>query len=544
MNEISGFTPVLYSQTSLTDTAASSKATQQQSRQSTFDHAEISKEGLARLEEQTWRKAMEQAEASSGAEGGETNQSLWTSRYGLESGTFFKADGSKEIVSVKDNEIEILKYQGDRLVSKTTGFADSTSATTNTEYYDEEGKLIQTASVIVSGIDDTSSKESRASLQRSMQWFKDGEVVREMRDWNVVQANYKPVDPEHMSADTLEGMIGATTRDKLSSSYGASFREYSNGKLIRSAEISHSLTAEGVLNRSRDKDVEFDRAKPVFSTVINDYDEEGNLVREAAFSEKIGTKPKGMFKPSVALLEQNSRVSWYTDGKLVKRTEGELEVEESRASNLPSRADMLGVLGLSQEDYVKPKPQSAGELLSAKFAKAIGQSTDASDPGWEEDYVNAGDPDTLRNTRSPYSISVSNEVYSEGRLVARQVDEERSEENTLPLESRFRTGRGLTEGSIPELLHSSRHVDESFENGIVSTRGEIDMHETLKQDDRGLYTVETVQNATLLKSGNTERDFRTMGRELKDVDPEFGKASEMWEREADLTVDDIMGMLG
>ena len=487
----------------------------------------------------------------------EEGETPWDTRYGLKAGTSILSNGNKQVISIKDDEISILEYKGDKLVSKTTGFMDDDSLTTSAEYYNEAGEIVQTVNTFITGQSDSSSTQTQAAMKRDINWYEHGELVREMHDSQNVNASYSGLNRQQWpptEGSSLEEMVSYFTRDKLSTNYSSSILEYDDGRLIRSATINHTAQSDGGTDRRHvmervetgDKNkprTDFSQPTYSLSMSVTDYDHEGNVSRDARFTEYNGSKSKGLFRPSVAFQKQTSSVSWYDNGQLVKRSEGSLEAEGSPSEQPSERSGMLGILGLTGSEYATAQPQSAGEILATKYGKQQ-RATDGQATGWEDHFGDAGEPDSMLRSGSAYEISITNEIYSKGKIVARQTDTQKAKDNTLPIRPQFRTGKGLTEDDIPALLHSSEHTEESFdENGQVETRAELSTHESMKRGENDTYSVETYQHGTITRNSATKHLSALVDGYAEDVDKEFDKAREKWELDADLTVDDVMDLM-
>ncbi len=77
------------------------------------------------------------------------------------------------------------------LVKKETGQIAAGRVTKDIEEYDVTGALAQKTHVELTGIDDTSSTETMATMRRDVTWYEDGQVVRELHDGMRVEASYE-----------------------------------------------------------------------------------------------------------------------------------------------------------------------------------------------------------------------------------------------------------------------------------------------------------------------------------------------------------------
>lgn len=493
-------------------------------------------------------KEISEAEADS-------SKSLWETRYGFKNGTTILANGRKRVVSIKGFDIEVLEYEGDKLTSKMKGDASGENAFTKVEHYDESGALVQSVDTTLEGVRDRSSKRTLASLHRNVTWYKDGEVTRKMQEGMVLSSASHLLMAGKVSAPnakSLEDMVSGVTGEKHSFSYSASMFEYTRGALTRTATLSYSGQSEQKTNRNHEK---IDGMAPKstdgknltsnISAMIIDYDEDGNMVRRASFSEGRYTREKNRLGAEAKFMEQNSSVSWFSKGELVKKSEGSVTVEETKNQKLPQESlNLILSLGFTSREYAADKPHSAGEMLSHESMPSGVNPSPLDKQGMGVFPMNVYNPGEKPVKGGPYEIKTSNEIYRKGELVARQEDEEKAVENRLPLENQFRPGGSLTESDIPAYIQSSRHVDESYEEGVLKAHANLSMHEAITKDENGVVSVETVQSGSHGVSLDRKNVARVVSASLEDADQELGKASAAWERQMDLTIGGMRDILG
>ncbi len=478
----------------------------------------------------------------------ESEGNIWETRYGYSEGTTMLGNGRKQVVTFNGDQMELLEYKGDTLVKKMTGITDGNTMTTDVEHYDEDGKIFQKVRTTLTGLGDTSSKESAATMYRNVQWFDGEEVTKEMNDSMVLNMAYAAINdsPVEASVESLQSMASRMTIDSAHLSYHANVNEYEDGKLRRSAQVSYSMGARMQTNRTADTlgnmapgSTDVQNGNSSISYSMTEYDQDGERLREASFSDKIGQKKKEI--GAVRTLEQEMSVKWFAQGQLVKSTKGSLVMEESHEQHLPDRSgDFMRSLNISEEEYAADKPLSAGEMLAEGFQD---NAQDGASGIALSQYGNAGRLGSQINGKGPYELTVENETYRGGELVARQADTERARENTLPVEGGFRTGGSLSENDVPEILFSSEHAEESYENGMLKKKATLNSHETVNRDENDVLFVETVQNGTMTGDGGHGTLSKVIDARLTDIDDSFGNTKKAWANEANLTVGDMLDMM-
>ncbi len=469
--------------------------------------------------------------------------SLWESRYNLKNGSTMLKNGHRQEVVIEGSKMQILEYNGDKLVRKDTGVIDGDTMTRDVELYDKSGRVSQTAHNVLTGIGDENDLDSLAVLTRDMQWFENGELVLELHDNAKVSASYRPID--EIPAANLDDLTGRLTQDMINVEYFADIKEYANGKLSRSATIESSVDAQNDTNRKKDADGgvsghrtrEYYNASALDVTMIS-YDADGKMLRTDTFQDEVinGGEQR-----------QTLSTSWFNRGEVVKKTQGTFSAEAGDGHLLQRRAKIFEALGLYEEEYSASKPLSASGLLSAQsdvnsvegdyFVKASTQrmEMDSYDPGqyFEED----ADSDYA------HQLTWTEEMYKEGKLAARSVDESSSRENYGAGELQFRTGVGLTERDSPALLSQSKHTRESYENGRVVREGSTEFREFLEEDERGVNQLKTAVSGTMNGTDENSDISKVVMGGMINADNLAGSANEGMSRASDIFTGDFVGLM-
>lgn len=488
-----------------------------------------------RIESQTLSE--EQSEAAS-----TTNP--WTSLFGLESGTTTLDNGNTRVVTIDGAKMEIREYAAGALVRKEAGRIVADRVAKDIEEYDAAGALAQKTHVELTGIDDTSSTETMATMRRDVTWYEGGQVVRELHDAMRVEAAYKKLsDLENLSgmeAKSLEDMVSCLTLDTTRIDYAASIIEYSGGKVSQTANVRQGLDSTNVTNRSDRRVSGMDghtsrvlsQANSLSIDLVN-YDADGEVLREASFTDEV---EKG------GTLRQSMSVSWYDQGELVRASQGSLTMEASEGGALPKRATLFEVLEISEEGYSADKPLAAGELLTAGFQETAGEGgafvDDAADDMAVGGYDVAGNLAASRPMDNPYEVSFASQTYRDGELVAASRDTEEVRKNLLLKSGGFQTGKGLTEDEFPAMLRSSSHEEISYEDGVVSAQGQVFLREFVQKDDRGVYGLYTHYKGEAGVGGNAESLSGTRTGSLEDLDSDAAAATSGMGGEVEFVLDD------
>ncbi|NMC50331.1 MAG: hypothetical protein GYA47_13045 [Desulfovibrio sp.] len=489
---------------------------------------------------QAYRKQIESQIESERA----STTNSWTSLFGLESGTTTLENGNTQVVTIDGAKMEIREYAGGVLVRKETGQIAADRVTKDIEEYDGTVALTQKTHVELTGIDDTSSTETMATLRRDVTWYEGGQVVRELHDGMRVEAAYKKLsDLENLSgmeAKTLEDMISCLTLDTTHADYTASIIEYSGGKVSQTANVRQGVDSTNVTNRSDRRVSGMDghtsrvvsQADSLSIDLVN-YDASGEVLREASFTDEV---------EQGGTLKQSMSVSWYDQGNLVRASQGSLTMEASEGGALPRRATLFEVLEISEKKYSADKPLAAGELLAAGFQETAGDGgafvDDAADDMAVGGYDVAGNLAATRSMDNPYEVSFASQTYRDGELVAASRDTEEVRKNLLLKSGGFQTGKGLTEDEFPAMLRSSSHEELSYEDGVVSAQGQVSMREFVQKDDRGVYGLYTHYKGEAGVGVNAESLSGTRTGSLEDLDSDADAATSGMGDEVGLVLDD------
>lgn len=479
----------------------------------------------------------------------ETSGNVWRSRYGFREGTTTLANGRTQVVSFEDNQMHLQEYKGGRLVKKMTGTTDGETMTTDVEHYDDNGRITQTVRTTLTGLGDNASKHTTAAMHRSIQWYDHGEIIREMTDSTTLDASYVRIgtDAFGTTATSLQDMVNHMTDDSLHLSYRADLQEYEDGKLRRTAQASYMADSWRQTNRTgkfnsgqNPGTSKMQNGKSAISYSMTEYDQDGERLREASFSDRIDTRKKQFGE--VPVLKQELSVRWFSQGELVKNSHGTLTAEQSRTQPLPGRRpNLLSSTHVPVEEYAGDKPLAAGEMLASGFMRHDG---DAATGMALNQYEDAGDANAQFNGKGPYQVSMESETYRDGKIVARQTDSERAQKNVLPVENRFRTGGSLTEDDVPGILLSSEHGEESYRDGVSEKKAVLRSHEAMNRDDNGVLFVETVQHGTMTENGQGKTLTNVLRAGLVQTDQERGNARTAWTSEAGPTVAAMLQAMG
>ena len=374
----------------------------------------------------------------------------WKTYFDLESGSSTLKNGNTQVTTIDGANMERLEYKGGVLVKKETGAIVGDRAVWDTQYYDVGGKVIQAAHAELNGLGGTDAA-TVASLRRDVQWFENGEVVRELHDGMHVEAD--SVSPELVSggeldeALTLEDMAGTLTRDHVIGNYQAEIVEYENGQVSRTASIHNRLEAENATNR-KDNRVGGMDGHPTreltnanaLTVELTNYDADGKVVMQARLTDSLEAGKS---------MTQSVAMSWYDKGELVREEEGSLTMTliPGDGQKLPDRPGILETFGIDEQTFSGGTPLSADGLLGASREES-GGAADVFVDGVDSDMASGGFgmAETLaayRDADNPYRATFSSRTYRDGELAAVSTDSEEVRENRLPGVMQFATGRGL-----------------------------------------------------------------------------------------------------
>lgn len=493
------------------------------------DQVSISHEAMHRQEQ-----AEDAKEAGAGS---------WEKRFGLQAGTTVLGNSNKQVVTIKGSHLEILEYKGDRLVQKTIGEMDADGAVLDTELYSAGGQVKQTIHSEFSGLNDVSSTLTQAGMSRTIQWFENGELTRRMQDEMRLSSQYLNIgEGFRAKPKDLESLVNELTWDRHKTGYSAGIQEYSNGRLVQDIALSQKNTHFNQTDRrdrsfdGQEHNTTWEKSRSTFLEVsVRSFDVDGNLVREVNFDDRSDNDT----------LKQSLSVSWYNKGELVKKSQGSLTMEEGENTNLDHRPSILDTLQVDEKPYSSAKPNPASQLLimggALDAASDAGHYTNTLEHDAATGYYDpAGRIARFGVDDTPYSLSLTNEIYKEGELAARQEDKESARLSPLPDKQKFRTGMGLTEDDTPALLRQASHSGQSFENGQVVNQAVVEYGEFVDEEQHGPDKIKTYTRAEQGKGLDRQVMESTLQAGLGELDKEHHKASRGFSMEVDLTMNDLV----
>ncbi len=479
----------------------------------------------------------------------QTSANTWETNFGLKSGSTTLKNGNTQVTTIDGAKMERLEYDNGVLVKKETGAIVGDRAVWDTQQYDISGAVTQKAHAELTGLGGTDA-ETMASLRRDVQWYENGKITRELHDGMNVQAS--SVSPELVSggeldgAATLEDMAGTLTRDYVASDYQADIVEYAGGKVSLTASIHNQLEAENATNRKSSavsglaawSTGELSNTNAL-TVQFTRYDADGNVQVQANLTDQV---QQGMD------MTQTVAVSWYDQGELVRQEEGSLNMAliPGSGQQLPERPGILETFGIARETFSGGTPLSADGILAASSEENAG-AADAFVDGLDSDMAAGGFSlaENLANYRdmdNPYSISFTSRTYRDGELAAVSTDTEEVRENPMPQETRFETGKGLTEDDIPAMLRSSSHEESAYENGELTAHGELTMREFVQKDARGVFGLNTSFTGAAGIGLDRESLSGTRQGSLEDLDSEANAASTAMGQSAGMAVRDTRAL--
>jgi hypothetical protein len=453
----------------------------------------------------------------------------WEARFGLEAGSSILDNGNRQVVTIDGSSMEIFEYDGDSLVRHETGEIAGSRVIREVEYYGADGKVSQSARVVLTTEGDKA--DGPASMERSMQWFENGELVRSLADSMRVEADFKVLAqftlPGKTAWEQAEGMVVKLTQDHVVTDYDAVLESYEGGDLVESLRLEQDADATQITNRSSVpiagqaawSSVESSKASGLKVSITN-WNHEGELLRTAEFSDEtvVGGGQ-----------EQRSRVSWFEDGELVKTSQGSYRSERTPESELEKRPTVLELLSITEEEFSSMEPKTATELLDRLGNDAMDQGdlfssvarNDFAGPMYASVDSLVGSGFTAR----PYEVQWTSSEYRDGDLVARQEDSQELKENPRPPSDVFAVGRGLSEDKTASRLYESRHMDESYEEGRTVKSAELRRRETIHEDEDGMRSVWTHSMGTAGQGAERRVARAEQAGRIPEIDPEFERAS-------------------
>lgn len=505
------------------------------------DTVNISGTAYRRLETATARAVAEAAAAAQTP----AAENPWEEHFGITAGAATLRNGNTQVTTVQGGRMERLEYKAGQLVKKETGSISGGRAVWETQHYDATGAVTRKDHVELTGLGSTDT-DSVGSMRRDVQWFENGEVVRELHDGMHVEAASRAAVlaevAEPAGEMSLEDLVGALTKDRVQSDYQADIVEYANGKVTRTASIHNRLAAENLTNRASgmqnglegQSTVELANANAL-SVELTNYDADGKVAVQARLTDSLeaGTSTT-----------QSVAMSWYDQGELVREEEGSLTMTliPGDGHKLPDRPGILETFGLEETTFSAQTPLAAGGLLAASREDTAG-AADSFTAGLAADMASGafGLAENLakyRDADTPYRATFASRTYREGELAASSTDTEEVRRNTLPGIMNFATGKGLTEDVFPKTLRSASHEEMAYENGERTAQGRLSMREYLQRDDRDVYGLYTHYSGEAGRDVDMESVSGVWTGTLEALDSDANAATAGLGRAAGLAVDD------
>lgn len=500
----------------------------------------------------------------------------WQAQFGFVDGEHTLNNGNKQVVTIEDDKLEVLEYDpSGKLLKKIDGVLSSDAAVLDTEFYDANGRVNQTIHTELTGLEDSVNAHTTAKMSRTVQWFDNGTLTRQMHDAMDLESKYtllnedelRRKDPSRFQSldavfeagttriaeKNLDDMLQGMTFDTHKTRYFASIQEYANGRLSKDVTILQKATHNNITNRDHSKASKTWGFQEGHTTrevshnfdlkiTMTSYDKDGDIQRQVDFRDKQydGEHSKD------GSLSQSLSVAWYNKGELVKRSSGTLTMQEVEGSRLAHRPSLLDTLGMKEATYSGSRPQAASGLLATitgeaateadHFGEALRHDT-ASVIGGA--YNTAGSVLKSGSGSNPYNISWTNEIFRDGQLAARQEDKESATKSPVPTDFQFHTGGGLTEDDTPSVVKRTMHRDESYENGLLKKEAEIVSHEFVKEVKNGADEVRTHTEAIEGSGLNRKHMQKTISGRIDQADREYHAAAKGFSGELRITLDDV-----
>lgn len=476
--------------------------------------------------------------------------------FGFSDGQFKLDNGNRQIVSIENSELKIEEYdENNKLVRKVEGSLTSEGAVLNTQIFNKNNEVIQEINTQFEGL--TTGKKSSAKVSRSVQWFEDGQVKRTMEDSMLLKSSYRSLDSvisygTKKISDDFESLVAKQTQDSHRTNYKAAIVEYNNGK--KSKEVHIKQDGDFVNHTNRDfvkkngmdgkTTIEIGQHSSLKIDTTN-YGLDGKVLRQAHWDES--------FSDSVdstgGILKQGMDVSWYNDGELVKEEHSSAKVEETKASKLPKRPNMLEVLGITEGDYTRGKtPKSASQIMAAPLMDSSARSAffvdNVKNHAAKGHYNTASMVEKDNVADRPYDLQWSSATYRDGKIVAKQHDTEKARNNPLMHGLEFWTGHGLTESDVPATIKSSSHSDTSYENGREKNSAVINISESANLNHNGPDDITTsVHGVQKIGFQSTEINKKIDGR-IEAADTDLHAASKRISKLEGQLLDDTLYTFG
>jgi len=451
----------------------------------------------------------------------DSDKAVWRLSSGLKEGTFNLKNGNVQKISLDGGSLSLEEFKNGKLVKSVTGTLSESGAVLDTEYYDSSGRISQSIHTeLAKG--ESKGGWTTASMTRDVKWYDGGKLKGEMQDGMLLETlNSKKfndngvavflksiLDKGTAAVETdVKKMASMLTTERHSLEYFVQAKEYGDsGQLLRDLSIQQDGDYTQLSNRTSKKIAGVVEGRTTreskrdtgLKIELKEYDAEGELMREARFSDEEAIKEGKLTLSAARVQRQDVDVAWYDDGELVKRSHGSMELEATKDALLPDRPGFLEVLGLNNEEYLGDKPQSAMELLSKKAMTSSAEADfflgGVADHINDKDYSYANKLAKYGEGKRPYSVSWTDEVYREGELVLRQADTAKARKSSFYQQERgilFRKGGALTENDSPALLRESNHEREVYENGRLVAHQAMEARERVDVDHNGPDTLKT-----------------------------------------------------
>lgn len=470
-------------------------------------------------------------------------------------------NGHTEIMKIEDGKLTVREYDGDRLVKSVDGTIVEGQAVLDTTYYDKSGKATQTIHSELTRLEEKNGW-SGASMTRSVTWFEDGRTVRTLSDEMILRTHNEGAEGMKVGGNEFSRMtnkidgdsdklLQSLTHEDHNLSYHADIQEfYDNKQLSRSVVIDQSGEFKQESNRNEEKvgDMEGMTTRELhhdaeLTLVINDYDRDGRLLREATVSDQqedgVGSEDGKQY--------QTADITWYKDGKKVKHGNGSFQLKETATHQLAKRPGVLDLLGLTAEEYLTPEAKDADYLLGTNLAESSAAAEffleGTARGAAKGQYGSASHMAEYGKLEQPFDVDWTTELYEEGEMVMRKQDSQHarsstglSEDDRLP----FRLAGALSDGDRPAVLKRSEHTTEIFENGKTVAMESQKTREFLQPDDHGPDTLMTLADYDRLDETDGEDGLNVVYKgDIDAADPDSRAALRAMGTEIDQTMDDF-----
>lgn len=485
-------------------------------------------------------------------------QTFWQRVFGMSGdadGT--TSGGLRREFTVEGDTAELLEYEGDRLVRRIQGTRNGEFAVLDTEQYDAAGALNQTVHATVQGLGGDS-----VSVDRRVAWFESGVLTLELEDSMTLGRSLgdngddeSPLVAQALTQGSTAGqtdgqvLLDATAQEFTRQNYSGVVRQYSGGILAREAAFNRSLgdvAADGTVIEHL-----YDQGTPQYA--VRDYDQEGNLLRDARFS--------GSPLAGTGWSQQTVSVAWFEDGQLTARKGGQLRIRDEEGAQ-GAMARHLASAGSGQS-----KESVTGSLMSllAYPDTAGAAGTPGSLP--EAGMTGMGQAQTMvqalaeqQTGDAQYQLDWQSELYRDGTMVLRTRDTMQSRANPMyrePREDVAVRDNESARANLPKTLQSSRHTVEQYStSGKLQQRSEQKFRETVrppvhdrhnahdKHDKRNDYTVSTIAEETSWRGvSDWDRAWILTHQPIEDVDARMGEAAISMGTELGMLLSDLQNLL-